>query len=140
MTTGETLEGFGVGQQIAVDFCVTEDMQESFALLSGDRNPVHLDAEFAAAKGFAAPVVYGGLLIAQLSRAVGMSFPGALGLWSSVQMDFRSPLLVGEQARLTAEIFQISEATRSLVLKVAVRCGDKLVASGRAIGTLHRKP
>jgi len=138
MTVSDSLKGFSVGQRADVEFSVSAEQQEQFAQLSGDRNPVHLDAAFARLHGYPAPVVYGGLLVAKLSQLVGMSFPGEHGLWSSLQMDFRAPLLVGEPARVTAEIGQVSEATRSLVLKVAVRCGDRLVASGRAIGTLHK--
>jgi len=97
---------------------------------------MHLDAAHARALGFDGAVVYGALFVAKLSQIIGMQAPGRLGLWSSVSMNFRSPLIVGEQATLSAEITQVSEAARTLVMKIAVRKGETLIANGQAMATL----
>lgn len=127
---------FAVGDSFAIDFSITLDDQRAFAAVSGDTNPLHLDAAYAQSKGFGAPVVYGALLIARLSQIVGMQMPGKDGLWSTVQMEFRSPLLVNEPAALTARISQMSEATRTIVAAITVRSGDRTIATGRVLATL----
>ena len=133
MTIDERLP---VGFVRSITFSVTEHDQAEFARLSGDTNPIHLNADHARARGFAGPVVYGGLLLARLSQIIGLWIPGEAGLWSGVQLDFRHALLVNEPASLTAEITHVSEATRSLVLKVTVASGDRIIASGKAMATL----
>lgn len=127
---------FPIGKIYDIAFSISGEDQTAFSHLSGDYNPIHLDVVHAQERGFAAPVVYGGLLLAKLSQVIGMSAPGSIGVWSGVKMDFCHPLLVGEQATLQAEISQVSEATRSLVMKVFIRTPNALIASGKAMATL----
>jgi acyl dehydratase len=120
-----------------LDFAITEDDQLAFANVSGDFNPLHLDADFARARGFSGAVVYGAMIVARISQIVGMELPGSSGIWSSLKIDFRSPLYVGETAHLFAEVIHYSEATRSLSLKIKVTCADRPIATANALVTLH---
>jgi acyl dehydratase len=127
---------FSLGHTWSLDFTVSQADQALFAALSGDRNPLHLDAQAAARAGLSGPVVYGALLIAKLSSIIGMHIPGSSGLWSGLQIDFRRPLYVGQPATIEVELIQISAATRSVVLKVSVRSEGKRLATGKALATL----
>jgi acyl dehydratase len=120
-----------------LDFAITEDDQLAFANVSGDFNPLHLDADFARARGFSGAVVYGAMIVARISQIVGMELPGSSGIWSSLKIDFRNPLYVGETAHLFAEVIHYSEATRSLSLKIKVTCADRAIATANALVTLH---
>ncbi|MFH1058820.1 MAG: MaoC/PaaZ C-terminal domain-containing protein [Pseudomonadota bacterium] len=124
------------GQKWILKFSVSADEQEAFALLSGDLNPIHLNQAFAEQAGFQRPVVYGGMLIAKLSSIIGMYVPGSRGLWSGVKIDFRSPLLVDQEAKLEVELIQFSEAVKSYVLNVLITCQGEIIASGKAMATL----
>lgn len=134
--TGKHLPEFVIGQKWAINFFVSAEEQAAFAKLSGDYNPIHLEPAAAEQAGFPRPIVYGALLISKLSSIIGMEIPGALGVWSGVQIDFRNPLLVGQGARMEVELVQISDATKSYVMKVSVRSDEKLIASGKALATL----
>jgi acyl dehydratase len=120
-----------------LDFTITEADQLAFANVSGDFNPLHLDADFARAKGFSGAVVYGAMIVARISQIVGMELPGSSGIWSSLKIEFRKPLYVGETAHLLAEVAHYSEATRSLSLKIKVTCADRAIATANALVTLH---
>jgi acyl dehydratase len=122
---------------VELDFAITEADQLAFANISGDFNPLHLDANFARAKGFSAAVVYGAMIVARISQIVGMELPGSSGIWSSLKIDFRKPLYVGETAHLFAEVVHYSEATRSVSLKIEVTCTDRVVATAKVLVTLH---
>lgn len=129
---------FSVGEKVAIAFKISEADQRQFAQVSGDLNPVHLDRDYAARMGFVGLVVYGGLLVAKLSQVIGLHLPGPVGLWSNLQIDFRQPLLVGEAAELTAEITQISEASRSMVVGFTIASASGVVAKGKALTTLMK--
>ena len=69
-------------------FKATDEMMQSFEKISGDINPLHTDVNFATSRGFDGVVVYGGILVAQISRMVGMHLPGRDALWSSLNIYF----------------------------------------------------
>lgn len=128
-----TFADLSEGMTAGFDFAIDDAEMRAFAALSGDRNPLHCDESFARARGFSGRVVYGALLVAKVSRLIGMELPGRDALWNSLQMQFAAPLIVGEPARLDASLTQVSEAARSVVLALTVTSGGKTVARGKAM-------
>lgn len=120
------------GMSAHVDFVVSAEDMRAFALLSGDYNPLHVDADFARRKGFDGAVVYGALLVAKVSQLIGMRLPGRDGVWTGLALQFRRPLYVGRAARVEAVVERLSAATGLLRLKLKLRSGDLLLASGEA--------
>jgi 3-hydroxybutyryl-CoA dehydratase len=125
-----TVEEIRKGQRISHSFRISATDMDTFAMLSGDHNPVHSDVAFAAACGFDKPIVYGGLLVAQISRLIGMDLPARNGIWYSLRLDFRGPLYVGEEARLIAEVGDISSSVGLLTLAIRIESSASLVACG----------
>lgn len=121
-----------VGQTASSTFSISPEALNDYAALSGDRNPLHLDDGFAQSRGFEGRVVYGGLIVAQVSRLIGMQLPGRNGIWANLEMSFRQPLYCNEEATLTAQIEHLSDATRAGELSLTVRAEGKKVATGRA--------
>jgi 3-hydroxybutyryl-CoA dehydratase len=105
---------------------------ETFAKLSGDYNPLHLDAEYSRSLGFSDCVVYGGLLVAQVSQLIGMRLPGRGAVWINMDITFRNPLLVGNIADLTAQIDDLSDATRLIEVRFQIRTKKLRIATGSA--------
>ena len=120
------------GQQHSFSFVISAEDMAGFAALSGDRNPLHVDPAFAAAKGFAGVVVYGGLLVAKISRMIGMVVPGLHAVWTGLDIQFRNPLLVGETATLVAEVAAKSESTRQIRFKISIVASDRTIALAKA--------
>lgn len=133
----QALETFEIGKKVYLEFSITKDELKAFAELSGDYNPIHQDANFAHSQGYSGPIVFGALLVAKLSQIIGLSLPGPKGVWSSLQIDFKSALLVNELAMLEVELTQISHGTNSLLLKFKITAANKVIANGRALTTLH---
>jgi len=127
-----SLRSLREGQRAEFAFEIGAEQMRAFAALSGDHNPLHADPAFALARGFEGEVVYGGLLVAQVSRLIGMELPGRFAVWHRLQIDFRKPLYVGQPARLSAEIQHVSEAASALTLKFRIESGGEILASGSA--------
>ena len=125
-------EDLKAGMRAAFPFAISAEQMRAFEALSGDRNPLHGDADFARSRGFEGPVVYGGLLVAQLSRLIGMHLPGRDALWTGLRIQFLHPLYVGQDARVEAEIRHVSEAVRSVELRFSVEAGGLAIAKGTA--------
>jgi acyl dehydratase len=69
------------------------ERQEAFALLSGDRNPMHVDPLQARRSRFGAPVVHGAHLVLLALEALDEPGPWAI---RSLDVQFRGAVLVGE--------------------------------------------
>lgn len=125
------------GAAARLSFRVSAEDMDAFARLSGDLNPLHTDDAFARAKGFCGRVVYGGLLVAQVSRLLGMELPGRDGVWMGLRMEFRAPLFIDQPAELEAVVDRISEAVALVRLKFTIKSDERLIATGSAESTLR---
>ena len=122
----------GEGLSVGIAFSVGTEEMESFRRLSADDNPIHADAAFARSCGFDGPVVYGGLLVAVVSRLLGTRLPGHGCVWHSLKMDFRAPLYVGEAATLSGTVTYWNPSLRLLRVSLRITSGDRLIAKGEA--------
>jgi acyl dehydratase len=105
------------------DFAVLEkrisvDEIERFAQLSGDFNPLHLDATFAEQTQFAKPIAHGMLVGSYVSTLIGMRLPGPGALW--IQQTFRwlHPIFAGDVVRVVLRVVHKSPGSRMLKVEV----------------------
>jgi 3-hydroxybutyryl-CoA dehydratase len=124
---------------VRLDFTITPRQMRSFRQLSGDSNPIHFDQDFARSRGFEEPIVYGGLVLAQVSRMLGTLLPGPGCVWHSVAMRFRHPLFVGRQARMDATVKHEAVDLGVFVIGIVVTCEDLSIAEGEAKAMLPRR-
>jgi acyl dehydratase len=129
--------GLSPGQTVSLPFRVGAAEMDAFATLSGDVNPLHCDDAFARAAGFEGRVVYGGLILAQVSRLLGMHLPGRFGVWNGLRMDFRVPLYMDREAILQGTVEQLSEAVGAVTIGLVLTAGDQVLAKGKAFSTLR---
>lgn len=118
------------GTSYRLPFQFTEKNLRVFTELSGDDNPLHLDAAFARARGYAKPVVHGALILSVVSRFLGTQVPGHGAVWHNVSFRFRKPLFAGESAELVATVSYVSAEQRILRLKLEVQRNGEVVAEG----------
>jgi len=120
------------GTRASFPFVVSASEMQAFAHLSGDDNPIHFDREFAASRGLPGPIVFGGLLLAKISRLLGGVLPGHGCIWAGTNISFVSPLCVGEEAVLDAEVVQVSPAVGLVKIEHTIRCGERVILRGNS--------
>lgn len=79
---------------------------EAFAQLSGDRNPLHFDAEFAAATRVERLVVQGGLTTGLFNALVAMELPGPGSVFLHQEWDYPAPVYVGDTVTAEATVVE----------------------------------
>jgi 3-hydroxybutyryl-CoA dehydratase len=130
-------ESLELGQRDTLDWRVERQDIDRFAALSGDRNPLHVDAEFARARGFPDVVAHGYLLGAKVSALVGMLLPGRDCLILETTMAYPKPVHPGDLVRVAGEVDMLSPEQRILRVKIrAHRIGagpDVLVGRGSVL-------
>jgi acyl dehydratase len=65
-----------------------------FAQVSGDNNPIHLDAEFAATTNFKKPIIHGALASSVFSMVMGTKFPGYGSIYLKQVSEYMRPMFV----------------------------------------------
>lgn len=119
-----------VGACVSFCFLISTKEMQIFRVLSGDDNPIHFDSEFATSSGLLGPIVFGGLLIAKISRLLGSVLPGHGCIWAGTNVSFVSPLYIGEEAVLDAEVIQVSSAVNFVKIGHRIHCGKRLILRG----------
>ncbi|MFH0909112.1 MAG: MaoC/PaaZ C-terminal domain-containing protein [bacterium] len=115
-----TLDDLRVGSKESFTVGVTEDDVARFADLSGDRAPLHTDAEFARSQGMPGSVAHGMFLGALVSRLIGMQLPGRYGILQSMELGFRRPVTPPVRLTVAGEVTRISTGTGQVVIAVAI--------------------
>ena len=98
-----------LGDTFQSEFTITQDEVARFADVCGDKNPVHLDAEYAAKTPFKVPIVHGMFSASIISRVMGMEFPGEGTIYMGQQLDFKRPVFPDKVYQIKCEITEILE-------------------------------
>ncbi|MCJ7718931.1 hypothetical protein MUO69_03245 [Candidatus Bathyarchaeota archaeon] len=115
-----------VGDQFSTHKQVTENDIKLFADLSGDHNPLHLDADFASRSMFKQRVAHG-MLAASLISAALASMPGTIIL-TNICLSFEKPVHIGD--KLTARVTVTNVQNSKVDLNAEVLRGIDTVLSG----------
>lgn len=131
-STNTPYEALEVGQTASYTRTVEEREVQLFAELSGDRNPVHLDAEYAAKTMFKERIAHGMYTGALISAAVACELPGPGTIYLGQQMTFQKPVKLGDTLTVRLEIL---EKLPKFKVRIATRVfnqRDELVVDGEA--------
>ena len=98
---------------------VTDESVELYARITGDRNPLHFDDEFARATRFGARVAQGGITAGILNAIVAMDLPGPGSVFMSQELRYLAPVRIGDT--ITGEVEVLSAREDKPIVRVAVR-------------------
>ena len=104
---------------------------QKFAELSGDYNPIHTDLDFAMAKGFDSPLIYGLLLSSQMSRLIGQELPDKNAILTGIKMDFIQPAFPGDEMVFGADLVAKSDSIHALEFKCRITRANKVLCRGQ---------
>src|SRR5437867_13065322 len=90
--TGRTIEDLVVGDRAELTCSLNAELVANFVTISGDRNPLHRDAEFAASTSFGEPIPPGILTAALITAVTGTELPTPGAVYLSQTLQFLRPL------------------------------------------------
>ncbi|MFN4189748.1 MAG: MaoC family dehydratase [Pseudothermotoga sp.] len=111
---------FQVGQSYDEAFVITEKMVKDFSELTGDKNPVHLDEEYAKSTRFKKRICHGMLVASLISKVLGMDFPGPGTILVKQQFKYRSPVYIDEKIVVQVKITQVIPERQRMLLDTNV--------------------
>jgi len=86
-----------VGEKFEFKHTFKQEDVNTFAKITGDDNPIHIDPEFAARSIFKKPIVHGFLSGAIFSKVFGTIFPGNGTIYLYQNMKFLKPVFVDQE-------------------------------------------
>jgi len=141
MATGAAELGMREGETLpTVEKLITQERIQSYAEASGDYNPVHVDATFAASSQFGRTIAHGMLVAASISEMMTMAFDEDWRSAGRLKLRFRAPVYPGDSIIASGEIERIVErdGARQVSISVVVRkqTGEEAI-TGEAVVTLQ---
>jgi len=139
-TQGHYLEDLSIGMFSEKKMVVTDKKISTFAELSGDYNPIHMDAEYAATTMFGKRIAHGALSASLISAILGNDLPGPGAIFTELNLRFRKPAFIDDEITARAEVSEINEKTGRVKMKVACFVDGKAIIRGEAGVVVMKRP
>ena len=130
--SGTYFEDLVVGQTATFSKTVTEADIVLFAGVSGDTNPVHLDAEYAAGTMFKSRIAHGMLSAGFISAVFGTKLPGPGAIYVSQSLKFKAPVRIGDTVTARVEVTELAAERKFATFKSQCLVAGKVVIDGEA--------
>ena len=131
--TGYTYSDLSVGMTEEYIKTITDDDIVSFAEVSGDTNPMHLDDDFASETFFRSRIAHGMLTASLISTIIGTLLPGPGCIYLGQNLKFLRPVRIGDTVLARVVIETLIPQKNRAALRTTCTVNDKLVLDGDAL-------
>ncbi|HEY2187904.1 MAG TPA: bifunctional enoyl-CoA hydratase/phosphate acetyltransferase [Caldimonas sp.] len=131
-----TFDEIRVGDHASIERTLSAADIQLFAAMSGDLNPQHIDAEFAASTRYQGVIAHGMWGAALISAVLGTRLPGAGTVYERQTLNFRAPIRVGDTLTTSVKVIARDEGDKSVTLECScVNQRGETVIAGEAFVT-----
>lgn len=131
--SGYDFEDLQEGMSASFSKIITESDISLFADVSGDKNPVHLDEEFARTTPFKGRIAHGMLGASVISAALASRLPGPGSVYLGQNLRFKAPVRPGDTVHVTVTVKELMPEKRRVSLSTVCTVSDKPVIEGEAL-------
>ena len=129
---GVFFEDLSVGQEASLSTTVSEADIVAFAEISGDKNPVHIDAQYAAGTMFKERIAHGMLSAAYISAVFSMKLPGPGAIYI--------PVKIGDTVVTTVKVIELIAEKKRARFETVCSVNGKAVVQGEAVLMVPARP
>jgi 3-hydroxybutyryl-CoA dehydratase len=134
MQLGKKIDDLYIGQKASLERQITESDVMAFARITGDFNPVHVDAQFASQTRFKERIAHGMLTASLISAVIGTILPGPGNIYVSQTLEFKAPVKFGDKIKAEVEIIEkISNRNRIRLKTTCTNNDNVIVLVGEAV-------
>lgn len=127
------IEDIEVGMQRGLRKIVGDEDIEMFGCISGDRNPVHFDDDYARDTIFGGRIAHGMLTAGLISAVIGEQLPGHGTIYMKQSLAFLAPVRPGDEVSALVSVREIDYAKRRVTLDCVCTVAGKAVLKGEAL-------
>lgn len=129
---------FEVGMYAEEKRKITLEMVLAYAEVSGDHNPIHVDAEYARNSIFGGQIAHGMLGASMFSKLLGEDMPGNGTIYMAQDLKFLKPVYIGDEICARVTIEELLEKGRARISTVVDNQKGERVIEGSALVKLPR--
>ena len=123
-----------IGDSASSTKTFTDSDVRTFAEISGDKNPIHLNEEYAAQTRFGRRLVHGILTSGMISALLGMRLPGPGSIYIKQTLNFRAPVYIGDTITATVTVAKVRADKPIVTLNTVCENQDgRVVIDGEAV-------
>jgi 3-hydroxybutyryl-CoA dehydratase len=127
-------EDIKVGDEASLTRTITEVHIVNYAGLTGDWNPVHADAEYAAQSMFGERIAHGMLVAGLISAVLGTQLPGPNSIYLGQDLNFVAPVMIGDTIKVVVTVTDKRHEKRIIKLRTtAHNQRGQMVIDGSAV-------
>ena len=127
------IEDLEIGMRRHLRKQVTDRDIELFSEISTDRNPVHLDDDYAQDTIFEGRIAHGMLTAGLISAVIGEQLPGHGTVYLGQTLKFMAPVRPGDVVFAEVEVTAIDHSRRRVTRDCHCAVGDTVVLKGEAM-------
>lgn len=125
-------EDIKVGMSVSYSQTITDADVKTFAGLSGDHNPVHVDEEYAAESRYKKRIAHGLISGSFFSALFGTKLPGPGCVYVAQSFQFKKPVYLGDTVKAIAEVTSVDRDKRRVFFRTTCKVGHRIVIDGTA--------
>lgn len=137
--TGMAIEEIEVGMSATYSHTITDEDVQKFSDISGDRNPVHLDDEYARSSRFGRRIAHGLMSASYFSGIFGTRIPGPGCVYISQFLEFKRPVYIGDTVDAQVVVEGVEITKQHVSFRTECKVNNKVVISGVAKILIPRK-
>ena len=123
-----------IGDDASLSRTITEAHIVNYAGVTGDVNPVHVDAEYAAKSMFGERIAHGMLIAGLISAVLGTQLPGPNSIYLGQDLKFKAPVKIGDTVTVVVTVTEKREDKPIMKLQTTVtNQRGEVVVDGTAV-------
>ena len=121
-----------IGMSESYSQTISEADVKAYAGISGDRNPVHMDDEYAGKSRYKRSTAHGMISSSFLSALFGTKLPGPGCVYVNQSLNFKRPVYIGDTVTAIITVTKIDEIKSRVYFDTVCKVKNKIVIDGQA--------
>lgn len=132
MSNNVDIDAISIGMKASSEHVITDQKIKTFAQLSEDYNPIHLDDEYAKSSKFGKRLAHGAMISSFFSSLFAMKLPGPGCIYVSQETKYKKPVFIDDTVVAEIEVISVDMKRKRVYFSTSCHVNDEEVLNGKA--------